>query len=67
MRVRMSASSKLHLLWKRLFGTDSAALTTTAEENPHTESSEAQPFPLFSLGQAKQELVTSFRNVERET
>lgn len=65
----MSAPARFHTLLKRLFGrrvrpdTEPAALSPSRPRTPEATDS----MPLFSLGESKQELVASYRNLESES
>ncbi len=64
----MRAPARFHAILNRLFGRrtdqDSPGARDDAPEDTHRG---ADPMPMFSLGENKQELVASYRNLERES
>ena len=64
----MSAPARFHTLLKKLFGRPVRADGGPAEiaaGRPQPDQS-TDSMPLFSLGDSKQELVASYRNLESE-
>lgn len=67
----MRAPTRFHWILSRLFGRrtgqDSRAPQCVEADDDQKTTPQADPVPMFSLGENKQELVASYRNLERES